>query len=233
MTWQQTKTLGIYSSVSHPQISSDIPVSGKSTDEKLFLEQAGSGYATFLLLLCFSVLRVSVSESKKCFYKERGKVTWKTCPLPRSQGRYLPSISIILPCIAKSGKEPSLYWSLILFWNYVQFGIFSNWESLAHFSFPLTVICGVGDLGWICFLCLQGSRSFYGWAGMCCFNTLNVKKTPSASYRLWFCLYSVSVISLKSKSYASVRHKQSLCYFKTTVPPEKIPFIPPTLLPLP
>lgn len=224
----KTETLGIHSC----QSSSGIPVVGKSTDEKLFLEQAGSGYATFPLLLCFSVLGVNVSESKKCFNKKRGKVTWKACPLPHSQGRYLPSISIILPCIAKSGNEPRPYWILILFWNYVHFGIFSSWESLACSSFPLTVICRVGDLGWISVFCAYKAAGASMAELECVVSTHWMwKKTLQLHTDCGFCLYSVSVISLKSKSYASVRHKPSLCYFKTTVPPEKIPFIPPTLLP--
>lgn len=126
---------------------------GISTDEKLFLEQAGSLHASFPLLLCFTVLGVNVSESKKCFDKKRAKVTWKACPLANSQGRCLPSISIALPSIAKSGKEPKPYWNLILFWNYVQFGIFLSWKSLSCSSSPLTVICRVEDLGWISVFC--------------------------------------------------------------------------------
>lgn len=214
------------------QSSSDIPVVGKSTDEKLILEQAGSGYATFPFFLCFCVLGVNASESKKCFDKKRGKITWKACPLPHTQGRYLPSISIFLPCIAKSGKEPRPYWNLILFWNYVQFGIFLRWESLACSSFPLTVLCRVGDLGWISVFCAYKAAGA-SMAGLeCVVSTHWMWKKPLQLHTdCGFCLYSVSVISLKSKSYASVRHKSSLCYFKTTVPPEKIPFIPPALLP--
>lgn len=161
------------------QSSSDIPVVGKSTDEKLILEQAGSGYATFPFFLCFCVLGVNASESKKCFDKKRGKITWKACPLPHAQGRYLPSISIFLPCIVKSGKEPRPYWNLILFWNYVQFGIFLRWESLACSSFPLTVLRRVGDLGWISVFCAYKAAGA-SMAGLECVVSTHWmwKKTP-------------------------------------------------------
>lgn len=47
------------------QSSLDIPVVSKLTDEKLFLEQAGSLCARLPLLLCFDVLGANVSESKR------------------------------------------------------------------------------------------------------------------------------------------------------------------------
>lgn len=159
---------------------------GISTDEKLFLEQAGSLHASFPLLFCFTVLGVNVSESKKCFDKKRAKVTWKACPLANSQGRCLPSISIALPSIAKSGKEPKPYWNLILFWNYVQFGIFLSWKSLSCSSSPLTVICRVEDLGWISVFCAYKAAGASMSGLECVVSTHWMWKTPSASYRLWF-----------------------------------------------
>lgn len=176
MTWQEWSTnpghLGIC------QSPSDIPVVGKSPDEKLLLEQAGSLRASLPLLLCFNVLGVNVSESKQSVLIKGGtRLRKKHALLHIPKEGYLSSISIALPSVAKSGREPKPCWNVILFLNLCPVWHLFELRKFGLLSFSTHSNFQSGRFGVnLCFPCLQGSRSFYGWVGMCCFNTLNVKK---------------------------------------------------------
>lgn len=91
------------------QSSLDIPVVSKSTDEKLFLEQAGSLCASLPLLLCFDVLGVNVSESKRSILIQGGARSRKKHALLHIPKEWIQrcqySISTALPGVAESESK--------------------------------------------------------------------------------------------------------------------------------
>lgn len=89
------------------QSSSGIPDVGESTAEKLFLEQLGSLCASLPLFLCYSVLEVNVSKSKRGVLIKEGARSHKKHALLHApkEGFYLSSIFVALPGVAESGSK--------------------------------------------------------------------------------------------------------------------------------